>query len=49
MIFEFSDDYEFDSTSAAAAVTMGRAAAGPREWKVSGGKSVKEYLETDGK
>ncbi|MDP3725612.1 MAG: DUF4357 domain-containing protein [bacterium] len=45
--YEFADDYEFDSTSAAAAVIMGRAAAGPREWRVSGGKTVKEYLETE--
>jgi hypothetical protein len=38
----FSDDYVFDSSSAAAAVILGRSAAGPNEWKDKNGKKLKE-------
>jgi MoxR-like ATPase len=36
---------EFSSLSAAAAVIGGRPAAGPKEWKLEDGKTLKEYLE----
>jgi len=38
----FVDDYVFDSPSAAAAVVLGRSAAGPREWKTVENKTLKE-------
>jgi hypothetical protein len=34
-------DYKFNSPSAAAATLLGRSAAGPEEWKDTGGKSLK--------
>lgn len=41
----FSNDYLFDSLSAAAAVTLGRSAQGPKEWKFINGVSVKDQVE----
>jgi hypothetical protein len=38
-------DHRFDSPSAAAATLLGRAAAGPREWKDDAGKTLKELRE----
>lgn len=42
--FVFVKDYEFDSPSAAAAVILGRSAAGPDEWKDETGKTLKEIV-----
>lgn len=42
----FTDDYVFDSPSAAAAVVQARSASGPLEWKTSDGTSLKEFLES---
>lgn len=39
----FSDDYLFDSLSAAAAVILARPAQGPKEWKLKNGVSVKDF------
>lgn len=39
-VWIFSEDYVFDSPSAAAAVVLGRSASGPREWRTSSGKSL---------
>ncbi len=41
----FSEDYLFDSLSAAAAVILARSAQGPKEWKFKTGKSVKDFIE----
>lgn len=41
----FTDDYEFDSPSAAAAIVLARSAAGPSEWKDAEGKKIKELME----
>jgi uncharacterized protein with ParB-like and HNH nuclease domain len=41
-ILEFMTDYEFDSPSAAAAIILGRAAAGPRLWRDISGRSMNE-------
>jgi hypothetical protein len=38
-------DYEFKSPSAAAAVLLGRSAAGPIEWKNAAGKTLKQIRE----
>jgi hypothetical protein len=38
-------DYEFKSPSAAAAVLLGRSAAGPIEWKDQSGRTLKELRE----
>lgn len=40
---EFTEDYIFGSPSTAAAIVMGRNANGLKEWKLSTGKSLKEY------
>ena len=37
----FTDDYEFNSPSAAAAVILARSASGPLEWKNTDGKKLK--------
>lgn len=42
-------EIEFSSLSAAAAVIGGRSAAGPKEWKLEDGRTLKEYLELDEK
>jgi hypothetical protein len=41
----FTDDYIFDSLSAAAAVVLARSAQGPREWVYKNGVSVKDSVE----
>jgi hypothetical protein len=43
----FSDDYVFDSPSAAAAVIQGRSASGPIEWKTKDGSTLKKYLDQE--
>lgn len=40
--YEFMEDTIFSSLSAAAAIVLGRQAAGPNEWKDENGKSYKE-------
>ncbi|MFA5184402.1 MAG: GIY-YIG nuclease family protein [Patescibacteria group bacterium] len=42
----FTDDYVFDSSSAACGVIFGRSASGPLEWKNSDGASLKETLNS---
>jgi|CXWL01.1.fsa_nt_gi hypothetical protein len=44
-ILIFSDDYVFDSPSAAAAVILARSSSGPATWKTKNGKTLKEILE----
>lgn len=41
-----SEDYLFSSLSASAAVIGGKPAAGPIEWKLKDGRTVRQYLET---
>lgn len=41
----FTEDYVFDSLSAAAAVVLARSAQGPKEWKYESGISVKDSIE----
>jgi Domain of unknown function (DUF4357) len=43
----FTDDYVFDSPSAAAAVILGRSASGPLEWRTQEGISLKELLDSE--
>ncbi|MCO5328248.1 MAG: GIY-YIG nuclease family protein [Solirubrobacterales bacterium] len=43
--FVLTQDYVFDSPSAAAGVLMGRAANGRKEWRTEGGKTLKELQE----
>jgi hypothetical protein len=43
----FTDDYVFDSPSAAAAVIKARPAAGPIEWRAKNGKTLKEILDKE--
>lgn len=44
-LFVFSDDYVFDSSSAASAVIQARSSPGPIEWKTKdSGMTLKEYL-----
>ncbi|GEM_PF-747149 len=46
-ILIFSDDYVFDSSSAASAVIQARSSPGPIEWKLKkGGKTLREYLNS---
>lgn len=45
--FEFVEDYIFSSPSTAAAMVMGRNANGLTEWKLNGGKTLKEYESTE--
>ena len=40
--FQFVNDYEFSSPSAAAAVVLGRSANGLTEWRTEDGKKLKE-------
>lgn len=42
----FTDDYVFDSPSAAAAIIQGRSASGPLEWKTEEGTSLKEIMDS---
>lgn len=42
--YKFVDDYQFSSPSEAAAVILGRSAAGTREWKTIDGKPLKDFL-----
>jgi len=41
----FTDDYVFDSPSAAAAIILARSASGPVEWKDQNGATLKKLLE----
>lgn len=45
--FEFSDDYIFSSPSTAASIVLGRNANGLTEWKLSTGKTLKEFETND--
>ncbi len=40
---EFPEDYIFSSPSTAACIVLGRNANGLTEWKLKGGKNLKEY------
>lgn len=40
----FADDYEFNSSSAAAAIILARSASGPSEWRDKEGKKLKDLL-----
>lgn len=42
--YKFVNDYQFSSPSEAAAVILGRSAAGTREWKTIDGKPLKDFL-----
>ncbi|MBI2639490.1 MAG: GIY-YIG nuclease family protein [Candidatus Sungbacteria bacterium] len=42
----FTDDYVFDSSSAACGVILGRSASGPLEWKSKDGITLKEVLNS---
>lgn len=42
----FSDDYVFDSSSAASGTILGRSASGPLEWRTKDGKNLKEFLNS---
>lgn len=44
----FTEDYEFSSPSAAAAIVLGRSADGRSEWKTSEGKTLKEIQSNPG-
>jgi len=41
--FTFSDDYAFNSASAAAAIVLGRSANGLTEWRTETGRDLKSY------
>jgi len=43
--FQLTGDHEFKSPTAAAAVLLGRSAAGPLEWKDSSGTSLRQMRE----
>lgn len=45
-VLKLTDDYIFDSPSAAAAVLLGRSASGPLEWLSEGGKRLKDLQDT---
>jgi hypothetical protein len=45
--FVFTEDYVFDSSSAAAAVIKARPASGPLEWRAKSGKTLKEILDKE--
>lgn len=47
-VLVFTEDYVFSSPSTAAVMVMGRNANGPLEWKLSNGKTLREF-ETNGK
>lgn len=40
----FADDYEFNSSSAAAAIILARSASGPSEWRAKDGKKLRDLL-----
>jgi len=42
-IYEFSEDFIFSSPSTAAVMVMGRNANGLQEWKLSNGKTLKDF------
>lgn len=42
--YEFTRDYQFESSSAAAAVILGRAANGPREWSTLDGREYAQVI-----
>lgn len=45
--YEFVEDYIFSSPSTAAAMVMGRNANGLTEWKLKGGKTLKEFESSE--
>jgi len=45
--YEFTEDYIFSSPSTAAVIVMGRNANGLMEWKLSNGKTLKEFESND--
>jgi len=45
--FEFPEDYIFSSPSSAASIVLGRNANGLTEWKLLGGKTLKEFEASD--
>jgi len=46
-IYEFTEDYIFSSPSTAAVMIMGRNANGLNEWRLSNGKTLKEFETSD--
>jgi hypothetical protein len=46
-IYEFTEDFIFSSPSTAAVIVMGRNANGLQEWKLSNGKTLKDYETND--
>jgi hypothetical protein len=46
-VYEFTEDYIFSSPSTAAVIVMGRSANGLTEWKLSNGKTLKEFESND--
>ncbi len=46
-VLVFTDDYVFDSPSAAAAIIQARSASGPLEWKNKDGIALKEVLNSE--
>jgi len=46
-IYEFTEDYIFSSPSTAAVIVMGRNANGPLEWKLSNGKTLRDFETFD--
>lgn len=46
-VYEFAEDYIFSSPSTAAVIVMGRNANGLTEWKLSNGKTLKEFESND--
>lgn len=45
-VLVFTDDYVFDSPSAACGVVLGRSASGPNEWKLKDGALLKDFLNS---
>lgn len=41
--FEFTQDQSFSSPSTAAVMVMGRNANGPLEWKLTNGKTLRDF------
>lgn len=46
-VYKFAEDYIFSSPSTAAVIVMGRNANGLTEWKLSNGKTLKEFESND--
>ena len=46
-LYRLTQDYEFGSSSTAAAVLLGRASSGPNEWRDSSGTKLKDLQEAE--